>query len=94
MAKQTASEAPRARKTRSSVVPENETKEERFVRLVNLRVPKVIAALKGVAHLASKANYEYSDEQLAKVFERMEKEMATTVMAFSNGSGAHKESIL
>ena len=54
------------RKPRTSTVPPNETKAEKFKRLGVARVGKAIKALQSVTQLAGKG-YECTDEQAEKV---------------------------
>ncbi len=57
-----------ARKVRVSAVPENETKQQKFVRLATKRVNKVRKALDQIGLLGSAA-YESTDDQRAKITE-------------------------
>jgi len=44
-----------------------EPKDVRFRRLANRRVPQALKRLDAVANLATRANYDYSDEQAARI---------------------------
>lgn len=54
------------RKVRVSKVPENETKQQKFVRLATARVNKVRKALDQIGLLGG-ANYESTDDQRKKI---------------------------
>lgn len=53
----------------------NETKAEAFVRIAPRRVDKVLDSIKNLAPLASK-NYEYTPEQVDKMFVVMAEALA------------------
>lgn len=52
-----------------------ETKQERFKRIVEARVNKVIQMLRLLGNCSFKGNYEYSDEQIEKVFRTLQLEL-------------------
>jgi hypothetical protein len=54
------------RKARKPVDP-NETPAQRFVRLANRRVGKALNVLGHIASLGNRRQYEYSQEQVAKI---------------------------
>jgi ABC-type oligopeptide transport system substrate-binding subunit len=56
------------RKVRTSTVPENESKQQKFVRLATRRVNKVRKALDQIGLLGSPA-YESTDKQREKIAE-------------------------
>lgn len=55
-----------------------ETKRERFVRLAEARTNKIIEMLRLLGNCSSKANYEYTDEDIKKIFSTLEKELKNT----------------
>lgn len=61
-----------------------ETKGQKFTRLANSRVPKALDAIANIGGLASKTNYEYTDEQIAKIFGALEAEMTKLQARFKN----------
>lgn len=61
-----------------------ETKAERFVRLANARTMKALDAIAAIGGLASKANYEYSEEQVSKVLGTLADEMRKLEARFKN----------
>ena len=52
-----------------------ETKRERFVRLAENRTNKIIDMIRLLGNLANKNNYEYTDEDVQKIFLAVEKEL-------------------
>lgn len=51
-----------------------ETKRERFVRIAEARINKIINMLRLLGNCASPGNYEYTDEDIRKIFTALEKE--------------------
>lgn len=68
----------------------NETKRERFVRLAEARTNKILDMLKLLGNCSSKANYEYSDEDVKKIFNAIEREVKNAKAKF-NGAESQKE---
>ena len=52
---------------RTIEIPENETKNEKFVRIASPRVQSIISKIEILANCAS-SNYEYTDEQVEAMF--------------------------
>lgn len=61
-----------------------ETKREKFVRLVEARTNKIIDMLRLLGNCANKANYDYTDEDVQKIFTTLEKEMKISKSKFTN----------
>lgn len=68
----------------------NETKRERFVRLVEARTNKIIDMMKLLGNCSSTANYEYTEEDVKKIFGAIERELKNTKAKFS-GTDIPKE---
>ena len=68
----------------------NETKRERFVRLAEARTNKILDMMKLLGNCSSKSNYEYTDEDVRKIFNAIEREMKNARAKF-NGTDAQKE---
>lgn len=49
-------------------VPENETRNERFVRLAKGRAQQAVYHIENLANLANRSQYEYTAEQVETVF--------------------------
>ena len=59
-----------------------ETKRERFVRIAEARTNKILEMIRLLGNCSSKANYEYSDEDVKKIFNVLEKELKNTKYKF------------
>ena len=57
---------------------QKETKRERFVRLAEARTNKIIEMMRLLGNCSSKANYDYTDEDVKKIFTTLEKELKNT----------------
>ncbi len=68
----------------------NETKRERFVRLAEARTNKILDMMKLLGNCSSKSNYEYTEEDVRKIFSAIEREMKNSRAKF-NGSDTQKE---
>ena len=68
----------------------NETKRERFVRLAEARTNKILDMMKLLGNCSSKSNYEYTDEDVRKIFGAIEREMKNARAKF-NGTDMQKE---
>lgn len=56
-------------------VQDNESKADKFVRLGEYRVNKVIDAIGRLENLSNRTNYEYTQEQVEAMFSIMEKRL-------------------
>lgn len=56
-------------------VQDNESKADKFVRLGEYRVNKVIDAICRLENLSNRTNYEYTQEQVEAMFSIMEKRL-------------------
>ncbi len=61
-----------------------ETKREKFVRLVEARTNKIIDMLRLLGNCANKANYDYTDDDVQKIFTTLEKEMKISKSKFTS----------
>ena len=67
-----------------------ETKRECFVRLAEARTNKILDMMKLLGNCSNKSNYDYTDEDVKKIFGAIEKELKNTKAKF-NGADVHKE---
>ena len=67
-----------------------ESKRGRFVRVAETRVNKILDMIRLLGNCSSKANYDYSDEDVNKIFSALEKEIRNTRAKFT-GSGLKNE---
>ncbi|WP_317298275.1 hypothetical protein [Collinsella tanakaei] len=59
-----------------------ETKRERFVRIAVARTNRIIDNMRLLGNCSSKSNYEYTDEDVKKIFNALEKELKQTKNRF------------
>ena len=52
-----------------------ETKKEKFVRLAEARTNKALAQIKLIGNLSDKSTYEFTEEDVNKIFTHLEKEI-------------------
>lgn len=61
-----------------------ETKRERFVRIAEARTNKIIEMVRLLGNCSSKAAYDYTDEDVKKIFNAIEKELKISKNKFSD----------
>ena len=59
-----------------------ESKRERFVRLAEARTNKILEMMKLLGNCSSKSNYDYTEEDVKKIFTALEKELKNTKNRF------------
>ena len=60
----------------------NETKRERFKRIAEARVNKILDMMRLLGNCASPSNFEYTDEDIKKIFNAIERELKNTKNKF------------
>lgn len=60
----------------------NETKRERFVRIAEARTNKILGMMRLLGNCSSKGNYEYTEEDIRKIFGALERELKNTKNKF------------
>ena len=60
----------------------NETKRERVVRIAEARTNKILEMMRLLGNCSSKGNYDYSEEDIKKIFGALEKELKNTKNKF------------
>lgn len=60
----------------------NETKRERFVRIAEARTNKILEMIRLLGNCSSKGNYEYTEEDVKKIFGTLERELKNTKNKF------------
>ncbi len=68
-----------------------ESKRERFVRLAEARTNKILDMMKLLGNCSSKSNYEYSDEDVKKIFNALERELKETKAKFTGQGDSRDE---
>lgn len=62
---------------------ENESKNDRFRRLAKLRGERILRDLRLIGNLSNLNNYEYSNEEVKKIFSSIEEELKLSRQRFS-----------
>ena len=62
-----------------------EAKSERFVRLAEARVNKIIKMVRLLGNLSWSSNYEYTTDQVAQIFKALQTEFNTARRRFAAG---------
>lgn len=62
-----------------------ETKRDKFVRLAETRTNKIIAMLRLLGNCSNRANYDYSEVDVQKIFNAIEKELKITKSKYTLG---------
>jgi len=68
-----------------------ETKSERFVRIAEARTNKIIDMIQLLGNCSNKASYEYSKDDVKKVFNAIESELKIAKSKFEIGDNEGKE---
>lgn len=67
-----------------------ETKRQRFVRIAENRTNKILDMLRLLGNCSNKSNYEYTDEDIKKIFTAIEKETKNAKNAFMGIEGKNE----
>jgi len=59
-----------------------ESKRDRFIRIAEARTNKILEMLRLLGNCSSRSNYEYTDEDIKKIFGALEKELKNTKNKF------------
>jgi len=78
--------APKVDGKKKSAVPENESKEDKFKRLATRRVKLILKLVDGLGNLGNRNAYGYSDEQIEKIFGKIEGAVRDTRNKFSKAA--------
>ena len=63
-----------------------ETRSERFKRLAVFRTNAVLEKLRILGNLSNKTNYDYSDEEIKKIFSAIDVQLKTIRVRFSGST--------
>lgn len=63
----------------------NESKRERFKRLATKRTNKVLKSLEVLGNCANRSGYDYSEEDIKKIFNAIEGKVEKTKLKFTSG---------
>ena len=61
-----------------------ETKEQRFKRIVEKRVQRVLDSLRSLSQCSNKRMYKWNDDQLEKIWTAIDKELKICKASFEN----------
>ena len=64
---------------------------EKFKRLAESRVNRVLKDISSIKKLSNKSHYEYSDEDIKKIYSAIRKELDEMRESFSHSSGSIEE---
>lgn len=64
----------------------NETRSDRFKRLATHRTNAVLDKLRLLGNLSNKSSYEYSEEELRKIFSAIDLQLRTVRMKFTGAT--------
>lgn len=64
-----------------------ESKSERFIRVAELRVNKALKALASIGACADIRSYEYTEEQIGKIFDALRIELDIAEAQYRTGTG-------
>jgi hypothetical protein len=67
------------------------TNQERFVRLAERRVNRIMDALEKLGSCSDKKNYDYSNTDIKKIFGKIEKKLKETRLKFQGTSRNKRE---
>ena len=68
-----------------------ETKRDRFIRLAEARTNKIIDMMRLLGNCSSTSNYEYTDEDVRKIFAAIERELKITKSKFTGQDDQREE---
>jgi len=62
-----------------------ESRQERFIRVASKRTDELIDKIRILGNCSNKSSYEYTDDQVSKIFSAIEKELIATKTKFRKG---------
>jgi len=71
-----------SQKYREDIMKKGETKEQRFQRIAEKRVRRLIINLKSLANCSNKRLFEWNNEQLKKIWNAIDKELKSCKESF------------
>ena len=66
----------------SSISLDNDIKRQRFIKIAERRVNRILSNLDSLAKCSNKRNYEYSEEEARKIFREIERKVKETRAQF------------
>jgi len=68
------------------LTPKNDIKRKRFIKIAESRVNKILTNLDSLGKCSNKRNYEYSEQEVRRIFREIERKVKETRLHFENGS--------
>lgn len=65
-----------------NTIAKNETRKDRFKRLATLRTNVVLKRLKVLGNCSNRSTYEYTEEEINKIFSEIERKVRETKAKF------------
>jgi len=69
----------------------NINNRERFIRIAERRINRIMDALEKLGDCSNQRNYDYSNTDIKKIFEKIEKKLKETRLKFQGTSKNKKE---
>ena len=73
------------------VSPNNTIKRERFIRIVESRVNKILSNLDNLGKCSNKRNYEYSQDEVRKIFREIDRKVKEIRLQFQSTNGRNSK---
>lgn len=70
---------------------QNESKRERFIRIAEARTNKILSMMRLLGNCSSVSNYDYTDDDIKKIFGALDKELKTTKNKFLGIEGQEEK---
>lgn len=64
---------------------EKESRHERFKRIAERRVNEIIEKVRILGNCSNKSSYEYSEEEIQRIFSEIDKQIKLTRIKFGSG---------
>ncbi len=72
--------------TNNSASQNSSIKRQRFIRIAESRVNRILSNLDSLAKCSNKRNYEYSEEEARKIFREIDRKVKETKLQFQGGA--------
>ena len=66
---------------------EQETRNERFKRVASKRTNEILEKIRIIGNCSNKSSYEYTEEEVNKIFSEIDKQLKLTKAKFLGGKG-------
>ena len=67
------------------------TRREKFVKLAEGRINKTITNIRNIGNLSNKSNYEYTEQDVSKMFRKLREELSDSEKRFRRKSESRKD---